>query len=72
MRRRINCLKYETSNNLCLDTKVATFNPSRSIQNMPSFSISEDFPTPGLPLTPILKLFVLLISTDLLSKLNNS
>ena len=65
-------MKHHIHNLCLLVTKVATFNPSCFIQNMPSFSISEDLPTPGLPLIPILKLFVLLFSIDLLSKLNNS
>lgn len=51
-------------------TNVATFNPSVSMQNIPILSISDDFPTPGLPLIPILKLFPCF--TEFSSKLNNS
>lgn len=50
---------------------MATFNPSSLIQNIPIFSIREDFPTPGLPLIPILKLSLFLL-LSFSSKLNNS
>ena len=39
-------------------TSVATLSPSSSIQYIPNLSIKEDFPTPGLPLIPILIVFL--------------